>query len=761
MSTNYPNAPQQPAAKPSPQGIYRGQGAMGEVLKRMQQDGRKVITEEATRLLRNRQMYLGNHYLQPSGQSLRAMAPTQKLKSGRRRDTINRLRQFVDGRVALLTREVPPYEVQPRTLDLDDQSGARLAERLVRYQWTNRTGWNIDRFRRELVLVGEQDGIGFGCVTYDQAREPLTQEPIPVWQNPETGKREPVTDRELLEALKAQDPRGESLWSEEKVPLGDVRFRVVRVGRMSIDPMVTSDWSRCRYVVESDIWSIEHAERVAGKKLKDLVTESGRVVGVSQHTSSAPALSVNEGAGNRTVPPDRAVTVHEAYVLAQGPGSDWPKGAHVVWIDSAPNAPILVEPWERGLPYWPYTPKPDALEILRSRGTVDELSPIQVAFNRTLSAIGEWLDLLARPVLLLDGGALKSNKPIFNEERMVELTPGATPPGFMRVPPEPVAVLSRHLDFYLSQMAEIAVQHDVTRGTPPGQGVDAGVALDVLGRNNEIQMTGTEAELRSVLEWALSEALSLVADNYQAPRLVNVPGVDDADAFEAFVGSAIRGCTHFKITGSIMPRSRDQMIQALLGMVKVGGRVDPSRHIIEIMRGDVEAIEEREQGQRRRQASENRTIAALGRHPLRDTIWQAFVAEREKYFEAFREAGPGGQQLLAQAGIEQPSVSRLLRSVKRDHSPDEAETMRVPGMPAADGENWPEIPSVEPFDEDPTHVDEIRVFCTGDGFRRFHPLVQQVLREHLDEHESRMRARAQAAQAQIAPPAPPTERAAA
>jgi hypothetical protein len=738
------------------QRIYQGKGDMASALRRMLTDGRRVISQERTRLIVNRQMYLGNQYLQIGPTGVRTRAPAVLLKTGRRRDVINRLRQFVDGRVAMLTREVPPYEVVPRSLDLDDMSSARLAERIVRYEWTNRSGWDVDTFRRDLVLAAEQDGIAFACVVFDQRGGPLTDAPVPLAIDPTTGQVSPITDRETLESLKTQDPEGGTLWREERVPVGQVKFRVVRLGRLAVDPLVTADWRSCRWIVESDVWSIEEAERIAGRSLEDIRRRSDAAMGSSRSGRSTPGLNVEDGISERYVPPDNAVVVHEAYVVPQGKGSDWPRGGHVVWLDAAPGDPILSEPWEEELPYFPFAPKPDHLELLRSRGTVDDLVPIQVVFNRTISAIGEWMDLMARPPLVLDGGRLRNpNKPVFNEERIVETNPGMSPPRFMDVPTAQVAALMQYADFLLRQMAEIAVQADVTRGTPPGQGVEAGVALDVLGRNNEIQLTGTEARLKAALEWAISRALSIVARNYVVPRLVNAPGVDDDDALQAFTGDKIRGSTTFRITGSILPRNREAQLQTLLAMVREsGGKVDISRYATEFMRGDVEAIEERQGAQRRRQARENRKMAALGRHPLRDLIWQTFVAQREAYLAAVEKAAQGGMPItsLQQAGLYPPTITGIVRNVRRERSPDEAAQMRVPGLPGSYPENWPDLPAmpqIEDFDDHAVHYAEVANFCMSDGYDQFHPIVKQVLREHRDAHREEIARAAQAAQAQV------------
>ena len=64
----------------------------------------------------------------------------------------------------------------------------------------------------------------------------------------------------------------------------------------------------------------------------------------------------------------------------------------------------------------------------------------------------------------------------------------------MSAPPEPVAVMTQHLGFLVEQMAEVAVVSDASRGTPPGQGIDAAVSLNFLAQSNEQQLSGPAAE---------------------------------------------------------------------------------------------------------------------------------------------------------------------------------------------------------------------------------------------------------------------------
>src|SRR5262245_43653556 len=98
----------------------------------MQREGRRVVAGERGRWQYNREMYLGNPWLQaaPNVTSVRTMASASMVGQGRHRDTINRLRQFTDGRVSTLTYEKPAGEVIPVNYDQDSVDGARMGTKL-------------------------------------------------------------------------------------------------------------------------------------------------------------------------------------------------------------------------------------------------------------------------------------------------------------------------------------------------------------------------------------------------------------------------------------------------------------------------------------------------------------------------------------------------------------------------------------------------------------------------------------------------------
>lgn len=694
--------------------LYRGKGDASGAVMRMVGQGRELAKLERSRWQMNRYMYRGEQWMRArpgTGFSSGRLELLMDTPRARRRDTFNRLRQMTDGRVSLLTAQRPPYEVIPRSREQNSIDAARQATKLIAAKWDD-SGWGVGSAIRDLVLNGEIDGVSYLHCYFDPNAGDVTYIPF----SAETGK--PVESREQFEALSEQDPMGETLWQYRPMRLGEIVWRVVRPGAISVDPSVTK-WSECRWVIESRIFPRSVIEQQIGRKIDDILEESSQMGqnsagGAFNRADIAAPLNLEDDGTNpqRMVPGRDEFLVHEAYIK---PGGDWPRGAHIRWLDRAPNLPILSEPYmEYELPYKPFNPKPDGGHWVRCRGTVDELRPIQQRFNRILSLLHEWLERVARPPMIVPIGAVR-NQEIYNDKGIIEVHPIGDP-HFMPTPSEPTAVLTQHLQWCIQQMAEIANQSDAIRGFSPGQGVESAIGIQTLAQNSETQLSGTAAQVANVVEWGLSRSLSLVAKHYVMPRLISSAGVDDTSELRAFVGSQIKGAEDVKITASILPKSRALQFQTLMQLAPIVGP-DIRPHVARFVEGSYDEFITAETAQRNRQKRENSALAALATYPQRDQVYKDFLGLQAKFMEAVQVAAASGQdpiQTLAAAGIQPPSVLNMLRDA---------------GV---------QIPMVEDYDDHAQHMRTLDDWRLSDGYDAVHPLVKQAAREHADQHKKQM-----------------------
>lgn len=742
MATTPPPAltmPSRPAAdvfKPLNGGI----NSLGAWLQYSHTEGRRIVTGERFRWQRNREAYRGNTYLQPNAVngSLRRLAPADMLTSGRRRDSINLLRRFVDGRGSMIAQEKPAYDVIPSGRERAQVDAARLATRLVDFEWSNVDGWNIASHGRQLELVAAQDGLAFSNVIYDRSRGevcgemfvPTEQGWAPISQViPDEGEL-----RKQVEALQEADPKGERLWRNEFYPKGEVVLRVVRASAMAFDPNMTTDWRDCGWVIESRKVKIADVEREAGRPLREMMKSSAEVMGQGR-TRTAPrtggSAEADDGSGEKRIDPEREVFLHRLFAKATGPSGEFPNGAHVMWVQDAPAAPLVVEPWlwpdgtPRDLPYFPYIPRPDGGHLLRTLGTVDELLPVQRQFDRRVSQYGEYLDLCARPPLLLVGGSLKS-KSVFNADRVVHVNPGFEPPRWLTVPPDPGIAILQNLGWLESKMAEIAMQSDPVRGQAP-PGIEAAAALNTLIAQGESQLAGSEAQWKMVIERTVGEALRNVIHFYGIERKIQMPGVDDQAEFEAFTGAMLKGADRFRISGSVLPKNKAVQEQRLIQFMQYAGpRFDPTPFAAQILQGDVEGIVSMEKAQGRKQERENNDLAALGALEQVDRIWQAFTAMRDRYVQLMAALARKMQAESQAAGVA-PAMNpqQVWQAMGGPPPPRVLDLLRSSGF---------RVPTVAVTDRHHMHIRSLEFFMTNDGFDAHHELVRQAAQEHLMEH---------------------------
>jgi hypothetical protein len=725
---------------PRRQQVYRplpgmGSGTLAARLDSMLHEGRRRIARERFRWQRNREAYRGNTYLQPHALSrgtgqLHRLAPGDLLPSGRRRDSLNKMRQMIDGRVAMYTRQKPPHEVDAASRERAAVDGARVATRYVDFQWDNVKGWNIAGSNRTIALYAEQDGIAFRFVTYDRSAGDVVREVLA--PNPETGELEPVEDRKRLEALMEQDPEGGRLWQARYYPVGEVKLRAVRAGTLAIDPNWTAadDWTACQWVIESRRRTIVELEREIGEPLDAVIDRSNEALSKRQTRRTGGTVENEDGSGERSIDPQREVFVHELYHVATGETGEFPMGAHVVWIQDAAGAPIIAEPWvwpdgrPRGLPCRPYIPRPDGGHPLGTMGTADELIPVQRQIDRRFSQYGEWLDLAARPPLVMVGGTLRSRS-VYNADRVVYVNPGFERPFFLQVPPDPGIALLQMLQMLFQEMGELAIQSSAVRGQEI-PGVEAAAAYNALALRSEGQLGGTESEFQENVQWTVSEALLNVHYFFTIKRKVEMPGMDDQAEFQAFKNTSIHGATSYRIKGSVLPKNKAAQQQMLLQFMQYAGpRFDPTPFAAEILEGDVETIVSMERAQGRKQESENLMLAALGALPEAQKVWDTFTAMRDAYIEAYTAIA----QRMARAAHETGQAPTM----------NPQQVMRLIGPPpprildilARAGHK---VPRVAVSDRDHMHVRSLELWMTNDGFPEEHPLVQQAALEHLNEH---------------------------
>jgi hypothetical protein len=233
--------------------------------------------------------------------------------------------------------------------------------------------------------------------------------------------------------------------------------------------------------------------------------------------------------------------------------------------------------------------------------------------------------------------------------------------------------------------------------------------------------------------------LRLVEKHYDVPRAVTGVGVDDANEFRSFRGSMIRGANRFRITSSMMAKSKAAKLAAVKELAPIIGGEGLQPYAADLIDGDTTRLERDIDRWRKHQRDEINDMLTLVSNPVAQQIYENFEQDKQAFSEAFNMAaeqasqmppgvGPDGapqpadpMQILGQGGITPPNLTQMLMAAGLD------------------------IPMVEP--EDDNHfieLDECNVFRTGDAYKRTHPMFKQMLREHMQAHKAGMRTQVQA-----------------
>lgn len=702
----------------SVQSLYRSmpgnQTPISDVLKRMVREGRTVSRGQKMRWQESREFYRGNQWI-TANQGARQIQQLARNNTGPIKtmdfNAYNRLRQFTDGRVALLTKERPPYEVLPEDNDQDSIDAARQAEKFLAAKW-GRAGWNIKSRLAELAKNADIDGISWLYVDWDSYDGNSANQMMAV-----KADGSPISSRNEYEALKAQDPNQESLWKMARVeaPVGDVCWRVVLPGAISVDPFAIKNFGEARWICESRIRPRLEVERRMGSSFREAVRDyniasQGRGNDVQyEDIATDDGDKVHESAG---------VVVHYLYVK---PSEEWPNGAHIEFCDKAPQKPLVAEEWKGELPYFCYVPRPDPGHFLKSRGIVDDLKPIQRDFNQTLRWVRQWMRKVALAPMALPRGSLVGDS-VYNEDGFYEYNAAFGEPHHHQTPPEPSAILTNNLIWMTNEMEKISGVSSYAQGfTAPG-GPESNVAIAGQVQQTEQNLSEVEANFVEAIEWGCSRSLKLVKDKYELPRMVVANGVDDAEQLRAFYGALLRGVDRMRVNGPLMPKSKAQRMNSIAQFAPLlGDKVVP--YLAGLIDGDPTELQNDVQRDALNEREAIRELCGLVTNETAQKVYANFEEDKKAFSEAFNIAVKQGQDpqiVLSSQGIQPPQLTPMMVAAGVD------------------------MPLVEDFLNYPMALKALDNFRKGDGYRKLEEMVKQLLRERAGELKKGMQAQVQA-----------------
>lgn len=513
--------------------VLEGRQVPDEVLDRVEQAEREIAGSEA-KWQECLAFFDGDQYVEVSAidgrlDRLETREGTSKPRH-RVRLTRNRYTTAIQREASACTSRTPDFECIPINGERNAVTGARLGEKALAGQYDNLA---VRTIAGDVVVAAKTTGAGFTWPYWNaDVGEILTV------ADPQTGQ--PVTVREgeigvwVLNQL-------EVLW-DHGVDFYDSRWYVVRKAQ-PVGELTRKKGYIGPEKLQPDAMSAPHEAR-RGEEAKNLAY---------------------------------------VYHYLERPCEEYPQGR---WITFCAGQLIFEEqpyPNDRDEPCLQWVPDIRRRHRARPMGTGELMLDIQRTYNRTVSQIVAFKNLVLNPQVFAPVGSLK---------QQLDDTPGAVfqfkpvagmQPQWRDMPELPVG-LFRVLDQCLADWAEVVGQQPLPQGIESGSGVQALEARD--DQRRDTFMAGF-ADWYARFGMAL---LDLMRRHYTEERLLAVQGAFGVEMLHGFRGMHLHGIAQVRVRPqSIAPRNRAQQ-QAILMNLADRGLFAPEKVIMALNAGTADVL---------------------------------------------------------------------------------------------------------------------------------------------------------------------------
>jgi len=454
---------------------------------------------------------------------------TPKAPAHRIRSTTNLLRPIMRMEMTRMNNQKPSASVVPVSGSDDDMFAAQAGEAV----------WESLYSRKRLHQLGIRNS--FWVTTTGNGFEK-------VWWDPAK------MDKSFLTI----DPK-----LARPIPTpGDIDFGVITPFNLFIPDPLIEEIEDQPYVFEIYTKTAEWVNQVWKDKLDAPVVPS--IVGRYEVFDSA---YFNSNGTSAEAVPD-SVLVTEAYVK---PGAHrcLPNGGMVTMVGDT-----IVQLTD-GLPY-SHGEYPHAHTKAISTGKfyadsvfVDAI-PLQKEYNRTRSQIIESKIRMSRPQLMYFEGSVDPRRMTSRPGEMIPVKPGyqmPTPLPGQEIP----AYVQNELALIQSDLENMTGQHSVSKGAGPGGGIVAATAINFLQEQDDSLMYVVYASIEASYEKLARQALSIVADYWDLPKIIRTVGTDGAFDSVELKGSDIANGLDIRVeAGSSLPTSRAARQAFLMDLMKFG-----------------------------------------------------------------------------------------------------------------------------------------------------------------------------------------------
>ena len=451
----------------------------------------------------------------------------------------NRIQPVVRTEIAKMTKSRPVWVGVPRSADDQDLAAARLAERILEWQWKH-----LDMLRklRSALLWSRVVGAGFWKVCWDPTLGDSTEILVNREGQPVKDGHGAPMKADRLTDLPAGFAESNGV-TPKRVHVGDIHISSPNPFGVFVDPLATDDGlESAEWVIEEAVYSPAYVKERYGVELEPDSDISGVV------ESKMPARMIGMTGGDHR---KHGVTLREYWCK---PGSLHPNGKRCVWTKSGKmlkeeNSPY---PW---LPYVMFRGVPVPGRFWPSSVTEQLISP-QTELNKLKSQLTENAERFGNPSRARPA-TYEGDEWLGLPGEEVEYVPNGpeSVPSFI-LPPEMPAYVQNMIGMAETSIREISAQHEVTNGNVPS-GVTAASAINLLQEADDTRLGPDIADMEEALAGAGQRVIYLVSTLYNEGRILRLAGDDGIVQFQAWRRNLLKSDQGVEVqSGSGMPQTK-------------------------------------------------------------------------------------------------------------------------------------------------------------------------------------------------------------
>lgn len=552
---------------------------------------------------------------------------------------INLAQPVVRTELAKLTKNKPITDVIAKSNEKSDINAAKVGGKILD-PYAERK-FHLPKVRRRMLHWVLMCGYGGIFVDWDGTKEEGGFDVV------EDGQGNPIFDERAVKSIKAHYDKKGGQPKMMKIPFGELVIRAMSPFQILFDMSklyIEDAW----WCIVSDVEDVIEIERRWGEKVEP---DSDARPGVIEQRM----LGRFDLTGKLSLDAPKAQELAEIHRLFVKPGHPFfPEGAHIVFTK---DKILLHEDFPFGHGELPvsamgHIPLPTSQY---SMSVIQQVRPVVLELSRTFSQLVENRNLMGNPAWVVPK-QLKiprddiQNKPGLRLE--YQAMPNLPPPQPVQMPEMPTYV-KELIPSSREIILDISGQGETSQGRVP-PGARSGVAIAYLQEEDDTRLGPTVQEFEETHERVSQQVLETIAEKYDLPRTIRIPGKHREPEVFDFIGTMLEGNTTVVCqAGSGLPRSKAAKQQYILDLYDRKIEQDPRkvRQMLELGEGEPDEFEkdldQAERENRRMLEGEQVSVLEWYNHPAHHLVHRGFMKSAD-----FDDLEPEQQQIFLDHDME-------------------------------------------------------------------------------------------------------------